>query len=310
MKKVMIALAGVACFAVVSACNNEAAPEDAVVTINGTDITEGEFVESLKEQAGDQTLLSMIQLQLLKDKSEDFDFTDEEIEEDIDELKANYGVESDEELFNQLRESTQGQIDLDSRDELIEDYILPQLTIVALTEEGIEVTEEEKEAFYEENEDAYPNDIRARHILVEDLETAEDLKAQLDDGADFAELAEEHSIDPGTAVNGGDLDYFTEDTMVPEFSEVAFSMEIDEISEPVESTYGFHIIQVTDIRDSYEDYADEIEETLIQQKSKTPTQVFSELVQASDIQIEDSEYEDLLAPYQETNDEEEEEAQG
>lgn len=314
----MIALTGVACLAVFTACNNEAAPEDAVVTINGTDITEGEFVDSLKQQAGDQTLLSLIQLQLLKERSEDFDFTDEEVEEDINELKTNFGVETDEELLDTLRQQTQGQIDLESKDELINDYIIPQMTIVALTQEGVEITDEEKQTYYEENPDAFPSDRSARHILVEDEETANDLKTQLDEGADFAELATEHSTDTASATNGGDLGYFTEDQMVPEFSEVAYSMEVDEISDPVESSYGFHIIQVTDIRDAYEDFEADIEQALMQQQSKTPNEVFNELVQAADIQIDDSNYEDLLAPFQAPEEsseeepaaEEEEEAQG
>ncbi|MCM2676678.1 peptidylprolyl isomerase [Alkalicoccobacillus plakortidis] len=314
MKKMIVAIAGLASIAVFSACNNEAAPEDAVVTINGTDITEAEFVESLKEQVGDQSLLSLIQLQLLKDKESELDITDEDIDQEVDELKNNLGAESDEDLLNALTEQSQGQVDLESKDELIEEFIKPQLVIQQLASEGVEVTEEEKEAFYEEQKDSFPTEVHARHILVEDQETADDLKAQLDDGADFAELAEENSTDPGSAANGGELGFFPEGQMDPAFEEVAFSLDIDEISDPVESSHGFHIIQVLDRHDSYEDYADEIEEILIQQKSKSPTEVFSDLVRAADINIEDSRYEDLLAPFEQTEDdsadEEDEEAQG
>lgn len=309
----IVAIAGLASIAVFSACNNEAAPEDAVVTINGTDITEAEFVESLKEQVGDQSLLSLIQLQLLKDKESDLDITDEDIEQEVDELKNNLGAESDEELLEALTLQSQGQVDLESKDELIEEFIKPQLVIQQLASEGVEVTEEEKEAFYEEQKDSFPTEVHARHILVEDQETADDLKAQLDDGADFAELAEENSTD-GSAANGGDLGFFPEGQMVPEFEEVAFSLDIDEISDPVQSEHGYHIIQVLERHESYEDYADEIEEILIQQKSKSPTEVFSDLVKAADINIEDSRYEDLLAPFEQTEDdsadEEDEEAQG
>ncbi|MEK4564324.1 peptidylprolyl isomerase [Alkalihalobacillus sp. FSL R5-0424] len=314
MKKTIVAIAGLASIAVFSACNNEAAPEDAVVTVNGTDITEAEFVESLKETAGEQNLLSLIQLKLLNDKADDIGVTDEEIDQEIDEFKENFGVESDEDLLNAITAQLQGQVNLESKEDLVNEFIKPQLVVEKLTAEGVEVTEEEKQQLYEDQAESYPTQVHARHILVEDEDEANDLKAQLDDGADFAELAEENSTDPGSAANGGDLGFFGEGQMVPEFDEVAFSLDIDEISEPVQSEFGYHIIQVLERRDSYEDYADEIEETLIQQKSKSPSEVFSDLVKESDIKIEDSRYEDLLVPFEQTDEEpaeeEEEEAQG
>jgi len=84
----------------------------------------------------------------------------------------------------------------------------------------------------------------ARHILVADVETANDLVAQLNAGADFAQLAQEFSTDTGSGFNGGDLGWFTRGRMVMEFEEAAFSLGVGEISEPVESQFGFHIIQV------------------------------------------------------------------
>lgn len=312
MKKTIVAIAGLASIAVFSACNNEAAPEDAVVTVNGTDITEAEFIESLKETAGEQNLLSLIQLQLLNDKADEIGITEEEIDQEIDEFKENFGVESDEDLLNAITAQLQGQVDLESKEDLVNEFVKPQLVIEKLSSEGVEVTEEEKKQMYEDQEENYPTQIHARHILVEDEDEANDLKAQLDDGADFAELAEENSTD-GSAASGGDLGFFTEGRMVPEFDEVAFSLDVDEISDPVQSEFGYHIIQVLERRDSYEDYADDIEDMLIQQKSKSSTDVFSDLVKESDIKIEDSRFEDLLTPFEQTEEEpseEEEEAQG
>lgn len=88
--------------------------------------------------------------------------------------------------------------------------------------------------------------VHARHILVEAKDEAQDALARLEAGEDFAALAEEISIDPGTASDGGDLGWFGHGQMIPEFEETAFSLEPGEISQVVETTYGYHIIQVLD----------------------------------------------------------------
>src|SRR5258706_9089906 len=90
-------------------------------------------------------------------------------------------------------------------------------------------------------------EVHARHILVETEDEAKAVKAELDKGADFAELAKKKSKDPG-ASDGGDLGFFTKDQMVPEFSAVAFSLEPGKISDPVKSQFGWHVIKVEEKR--------------------------------------------------------------
>src|SRR5579859_1157695 len=90
-------------------------------------------------------------------------------------------------------------------------------------------------------------EVHARHILVATEEEAKAIEAQLKGGADFATLAKEKSKDPGAA-NGGDLGYFTKDQMVPEFAEVAFKLEKGQISDPVHTQFGWHIIKIEDKR--------------------------------------------------------------
>ena len=90
-------------------------------------------------------------------------------------------------------------------------------------------------------------EVHARHILVETEDEAKAIKAELDKGADFAELAKKKSKDPG-ASDGGDLGFFTKDQMVPEFSTVAFSLEPGKISDPVKTQFGWHIIKVEEKR--------------------------------------------------------------
>lgn len=87
-------------------------------------------------------------------------------------------------------------------------------------------------------------EVSARHILVQTEAEAKDIRAQLEKGADFAKLASEKSLDPSAKAQGGSLGFFTRDEMVPEFSEVAFKLKDGEISQPVKTQYGWHIIKV------------------------------------------------------------------
>jgi peptidyl-prolyl cis-trans isomerase C len=90
-------------------------------------------------------------------------------------------------------------------------------------------------------------EVHARHILVPTEDEAKAILAQLKGGADFAALAKEKSKDPGAA-EGGDLGYFTKDQMVPEFAEVAFKLNKGQVSDPVKTQFGWHIIKVEDKR--------------------------------------------------------------
>jgi peptidyl-prolyl cis-trans isomerase C len=109
-------------------------------------------------------------------------------------------------------------------------------------------------------------EVRARHILVETEDEAKAILAELRKGTDFAELARLKSKDPGAA-EGGDLGYFTKDQMVPEFSETAFRLESGQLSDPVKTAFGWHIIRTEDKRDrpvpAFEQVKDQIETFVI-----------------------------------------------
>jgi peptidyl-prolyl cis-trans isomerase C len=92
-------------------------------------------------------------------------------------------------------------------------------------------------------------EIRARHILVESEDEAKAILAELKKGTDFAELARLKSKDPGAAAEGGDLGYFTKDQMVAEFSDAATKLDKGELSDPVKTQFGWHVIRVEDKRD-------------------------------------------------------------
>jgi peptidyl-prolyl cis-trans isomerase C len=113
-------------------------------------------------------------------------------------------------------------------------------------------------------------EVHARHILVEKEDEAKAIATELKGGADFAQLAKQKSKDPGAA-EGGDLGYFTKDQMVPEFAEVAFKLEKGQISDPVKTQFGWHIIKVEDKRKrqlpEFDKVKDQIE-TFVQRKAQ------------------------------------------
>ncbi len=142
----------------------------------------------------------------------------------------------------------------------------------------VEPTEEEVQDFYDENratQFTLPERRCLRHILFapDEEERAGEVKEELEAGGDFAELAEENSQDPGSRERGGDLGCQAEGAFVPEFDEAAFEAEEGEILGPVETDFGFHVIEVTDIQPEeetpLEEAAPEIEEQLSQQRQAT-----------------------------------------
>ena len=112
----------------------------------------------------------------------------------------------------------------------------------------VEITDETARAFYDENGELFHmEEIKARHILVDEEQLAKDIIKKIDEGEDFAELAMEYSTEPGAQESGGDLGYFSRDVnFVPEFKEAAFALEVGQVSEPVKTEFGYHIITVED----------------------------------------------------------------
>ncbi|HEX3504458.1 MAG TPA: peptidylprolyl isomerase [Xanthobacteraceae bacterium] len=111
------------------------------------------------------------------------------------------------------------------------------------------VTDDAMHKVYDDAVKQMPSEqeVHARHILVPTEDEAKAIEDQLKKGADFAALAKEKSKDPG-ASDGGDLGYFTKDQMVPEFAEAAFRLDKGQISDPVHTQFGWHVIKVEDKR--------------------------------------------------------------
>ncbi|PSC05070.1 peptidylprolyl isomerase [Alsobacter soli] len=130
------------------------------------------------------------------------------------------------------------------------------------------VTEDKMKALYNDTvKDLKPEpEVHARHILVETEDQAKAVEARLKKGDDFAKVAEELSKDPGSGKEGGDLGWFTKDRMVPEFAEAAFKLEPGQVSDPVKSQFGWHVIKVEEKRTKavppYDEVKDQIQQYL------------------------------------------------
>jgi peptidyl-prolyl cis-trans isomerase C len=114
-------------------------------------------------------------------------------------------------------------------------------------------------------------EVQARHILVETEELAKEIKEKLKNGGDFNALAKEHSKDPGSKDNGGDLGFFTRGQMVPQFEEAAFTLNKGDVSEPLKTQFGWHLIKVEDKRakqpPAFEVVKDRILQSMLLQKA-------------------------------------------
>ncbi len=158
------------------------------------------------------------------------------------------------------------------------------------------VTGQQIDRYYNDNIQQYstPEQVRASHILIKSSGTAEedgtarkkaeDLLAQIKKGADFAELAKKNSQDESSAVKGGDLDFFPRGQMVHEFDQKAFSMEVGQLSEPVKTQFGYHIIKLTDKRPAttktLAEVRSQIEDTLKYEQAQAAAQKLADEVGA------------------------------
>ena len=150
------------------------------------------------------------------------------------ELIYNYALDSDMENDKDYIEQVQ----------LIEKDVLIQIGVKNIMAD-IDITQEEIQKYYEDNSQLFKSEetASAKHILVDTIEQMQEVKAEIDNGMSFEEAAQKHSKCP-SAAQGGSLGSFTRGRMVPEFEKAAFELEIGEISEPVKTQFGYHLIQL------------------------------------------------------------------
>jgi len=242
-----------------------------VARVNGYEVSDSELeqaIESVAARAGspvpaDQRdrvyrdiLEQIIGYRLLVQEGEarDLGISDADVQARVDQIRAQFPTPDDFERMLESRELTLDELRADARRDAIVQRLLETEMASRVT-----VDDEAVNAFYRDNPDQFEQgeSVRASHILVtapaDDeatraaaREKAADLLARIRAGADFATLAREHSNDPGSAANGGDLGFFQQGQMVGPFNDAAFSLEPGVVSELVETEYGFHIIKVAE----------------------------------------------------------------
>ncbi len=261
-------------------------PNAVLVTVNGEKITAGQLQPLIKQvtdaknagQSVSQTLIDQMSSQSLDNLMTEVLVNQQ--------LKANNIVITDKDIEDYIKKmisTVEPPMTLDDLKTKIKDSgktyeqwkemagFEKRMQIEKLLEisnpEQMKVSDEEAQKYYDGNPQFFnkPEQVRASHILIR-IEKSEPNKAEqkkadakkkaldildkIKKGADFAAIAKEFSDDKASAVKGGDLNYFVKAKMVPPFADAAFSLKAGQISDPVETTYGYHIIKVVDHRDA------------------------------------------------------------
>ena len=245
-----------------------------VVTFEGGDVTQGELDEFAErsgfgnlskddpqyQTAVQQIMPQLVGIEIAKAYAQEQNITvsDEEVDQEIAKIKEQVGDQarssgqdmSNQEAYEQaLKQNniTEDQLREDMRENLPVQKVQERVTGDAAP------SDKEIQNYYEKNKEAQfttPEQRCVRHILFnkDQKEKAEDVKQKLENGGDFAKLAKEYSQDPGSAEKGGDLGCLGKGETVPEFEQAAFGAEQGEIVGPVKTEFGYHILQVTDVK--------------------------------------------------------------
>lgn len=208
-----------------------------IATVNGTEITLGQMIalrESLPPQylsLPDDILFNGVLEQLIQ-------------QEVLAQSHTTLSTRDEANVTNERRSYLSG-------------VVIQDVVTAAVTDEALQ------KAYDERFKDAKPQtEYNAAHILVDSEEKAKELKAQIDGGADFAEVAKANSTDVGSGSQGGDLGWFGLGMMVKPFEDAVVAAEVGKVTEPVKSDFGYHLILVKETRVAAQPTLDEIREEL------------------------------------------------
>ena len=265
-------------------------PADAVAVVDGEEIARSDY-EALINQAKksyknqkrefpaagsqefqtlrNQAVQFLVQREQFEQQAEslDVEVSEKQVEERLKQIQKQYFGGDKKKYEKQLAEQglTEKQVRNDIRAQLISEKIFEQVT------REVKVTDKQIEDYYTKNTTQYsqPESREVRHILVKTKKQADDLHAQLTDGADFAALAKKFSEDTGSKANGGKLTISKGQTVAP-FDKTAFALKKNEISAPVKTEFGYHIIQaLADTKPAKTTPLKEVKESIRQQLLQT-----------------------------------------
>jgi foldase protein PrsA len=281
MKKWMLALTLAGGVIALSACNQSGG--STVAESSAGDITQDELYEAMKEKVGAQALQQLVYEKVLSEK---YEVTDKELDAKVDELKEQLGENFEAAL------AQYGYADEEDFKETMKLGLMQEKAAM----QSIKVTDKEVKEYY----DNYKPEIKARHILVKDEKTALEVKQKLDAGEKFEDVSNTYSTDEAAKQAGGDLGWFGPGAMDPVFEEAAYALKKDEISAPVQTSFGFHVIQLTDKKEkkSFEEMKEQMEKEL--KSSKLTTEKINEIMQKeikdAKVKISDKDLENALDP--------------
>ena len=282
---------------------------EVVARVNGETITGKELDDAVREIAGragpvppDErdrvyrgVLDNMIGYRLMvqEAKARKVAVPDAEVDAQVAQIRAQFGSDAQFQQALVAQKTTLEAVRSDTRDAMTAEKLVDDEIAAKIAVKPEAVTD-----FYQKNQDKFQQGprVRASHILIgipqnADAATkqqaktkAETLLKDLRAGKDFAATAKENSQDPGSAPNGGDLGYFEQGQMVPPFEQAAFALKAGEMSEVVETQFGYHIIKVADKQDSrvvpLDEAKQQIEQYLSQQNRHAQTELFVNALKA------------------------------
>ena len=291
LKIVVVCLALLAASLAACGGGSEDVPDDAVAIVGDDEVTKAEF-DALMARAKqaytqsdrkwpktgtpeyktlqNQAIQYLVQQSRYEQKAEELDLqiTDAEIDKRVEQIKKQYfaGKEKDWQAHLKSQKLTEEQVRSDVRNQLISEEIYDEVT------EGIKISDQEITQYYNKNKKQYEQaeSREVRHILVAKKALADRIRRQLLGGASFAALAKRHSTDPSSKSSGGKLTISRGQT-VPPFDKAAFSLKKNQLSRPVKTTYGFHLIEpLSDIKPKkttpLKDVKEQIRQQLLQQE--------------------------------------------
>lgn len=266
----------IACVALtLSACGSS----ENVATSKVGNVTEKELSKELRQTYGKSTLSQMMLNKALLDK---YKVSDEEAKKQVEAAKEQMG-----DKFKVALE----QVGLRNEDELKE-RMKPEIAL----EKAIRATVTDKDV-----KDNHKPEMKVSHILVKDEKTAKEVKEKINNGEDFTALAKQYSEDTGSKEQGGEIAGFAPGQTVKEFEEAAYKLDAGQVSEPIKTSYGYHIIKVTDKKElkPFDEVKDTIRKDLEQQRLQDATgkwkqQVINDLLKEADIKVTDKEFKDTF----------------